>query len=194
MSGIMAGVLLVAGPVLLVLFGVAIMSVVGLVTYDLVSERLNAPILSPAHRADREHDKAETRIHLERGVARAFVILGAAFWGVCALAVAVWYQRGMETLLFIVAVPFLMNIASLIIGWRMERFASVMLAATAGATMWWAAAHSFETGVWLLSVLLLIGPMLTASVLFWLARQGEVELALRLAVNQPELATVTAEQ
>jgi len=176
---------MIGGPILAVVVIVGIVALVGLVAYDVVTSRRAEPVLSAAEAAHRKtaraHESAVARMYIERGVARSFVILGAAFWGVCALAASLWYQRGMEALLFIALIPFLMNIASLIIGWRFERTASVMLVLTAGGAIWWAAAHSFELGVWMLFTILLIGPMMTAAVLFWLARQGELDLAARLA-------------
>jgi hypothetical protein len=58
--------------------------------------------------------------------------------------------------------------------------------------VWWGLANAFEPGVWMLFIVLMIGPMLTASVLFWLARQGEAALELRLSLDlhaaEPALA------
>ena len=182
MSLVFAAVLIVVGLVSAVAIVVAVPVLFGLMAYDVVESRKNT-VPTPKD--------APLRIAVERGVARAFVLLGAAFWGVSALAASLWYQRGMEALLFIALIPFLMNIGSLIIGWRFERVASLMLAVTSAGAVWWAAAHSFELGVWMLFVLLLIGPMSTAAVLFWLARQGELDLAAHLV--PAELAKVRDE-
>lgn len=185
MSTAVAAVLMIGGPILAIVAVVAVLAVVGMVAYDVVTSRRSEPALSGAELAARAeargHESAVARMYIERGIARAFVVLGAAFWGVCTIAAALWYQRGQEALFFIAAIPFLMNIACLIIGWRFERTAAVMLSITAAGTIWWAAAHSFELGVWMLFVLLIIGPMATAAVLFWLARQGELDLAARVA-------------
>jgi hypothetical protein len=185
MSEIMAAVMILGGPILAVVFAIGVLAAVGLVGYDAVASREGArtPAMleeaAPAHAPDRDGAVA-ARMYLERGVARTFVILGASFWGICVVAAALMYQRGAETLLFMALLPFLMNIACLIIGWRWERTASVMLALTGAGAIWWGVANTFEPGVWMLFTILLIGPMLTAAVLFWLARQGEIELALRL--------------
>lgn len=196
MSHVIAAVLMLGGPILFLVVVVGVLALFGLVAYDVIQAHRTAPVLSYAEKVRRAKVRAEenavTRMYIERGVARGFVILGAAFWGVSSLAASLWYQRGMEALLFIALIPFLMNLASLIIGWRFERFASLMLAATAFGATWWAAAHSFELGVWMLFILLLIGPMTTAAVLFWLARQGEIDLAAKLA-PQTELVEVPAE-
>lgn len=194
MSTIMAAVLVAAGPILALVFAVGVVAVFGLVAWDAFSRRgLRASQADAAAVASLGHEHAVTRMYIERGVARTFVILGASFWGVCSLAAALLYQRGSETLLFIALLPFLMNIACLIIGWRWERTASVMLTLTAAAAIGWGVAVSFEAGVWMLVVLLLVGPMLTAAVLFWLARQGEIDLARYLA-PQPEMAVATVER
>lgn len=186
MSDMMTVVLMVSGPILAVVFAVGVLALVGLLVYDAVASRKSAPAVakSAALARDRAHADAVTRMYIERGVARGFVILGAVFWGICAVAAVVWLQRGTAQLLMIVLVPFLMNLASLVIGWRWERTASIMLALTAVGVVWWGVAASFEVGVWALYILLLIGPMSTAAVLFWLARQGEIDLALRLALPQ----------
>lgn len=196
MSTAVAAVLMLGGPILALVVIVGIVALLGLVAYDVIASRRAEPVLSYAEAAHRKsvraRENAVARMYLERGVARTFVILGAAFWGVSSLAASLWYQSGSEALLFIAVIPFLMNIACLIIGWRFERTASVMLVLTASGAIWWAAAHNFELGVWMLFVLLLIGPMLTAAVLFWLARQGELDLAAQLA-PAGELAEVPVE-
>lgn len=196
MSEIMAAVLIVSGPVLALVCVVGVFALAGLVAYDVAFSHASAPAVSKAESQarsrSRKQEGAETRMYIERGVARGFVILGASFWGICAAAAALWYQRGAETLLLIALIPFLMNLACLVIGWRWERTASLMLTLTSVGAIWWGIAAGFEPGVWMLVVLLLVGPMMTAAVLFWLARQGEIELELRLAVPQ-ELAPVRIE-
>jgi hypothetical protein len=193
MSTTIAAVLVVAGPVMAAVFVIGVLALIGLVTYDAVSSRRAAKARAqaePVRTAARE--AAETRIYLQRGIARAFVILGGAFWGLSLLAAAVWYQRGLESVFFVALIPFLLNMASLVVGWYWERTASVMLALTAAGAVWWAVISNYEPGVWMLFTLLLIGPMLTASVLFWLARRGQIALELSFAA-QPELALAAAE-
>jgi hypothetical protein len=181
MSTIMTFALMVAGPLLLTVFVVGVVALVGLVGYDVATSRARVPALSPAQVADaatsRTEDHAVTRIYMERGVARTFVMVGGVFWGICLAAVLVWFQPGMEKLLYISLLPFLMNVACLIIGWNWERSASIMLVAAAGLSTWWGLANGFELN---LLIMLLVGPMLTAAVLFWMARTGETKLALQL--------------
>ena len=186
MSDIFAAVLMFGGPILAAVCVIGVVALVGLVGYDVVASRRSAPAMtgSAAQAADRKTDTAVARMYIERGVARGFVILGAAFWGICVVAASLWSPRGNIGLLLIVLIPFLMNLASLVIGWRWERTASVMLVLTSVGVVLWGIAAAFEPGVWAIYILLLIGPMMTAGVLFWLARQGEIDLALRLAIPQ----------
>jgi len=195
MSDIMAAVLVVSGPILALVCVIGVIALVGLVGWDVAESRRSAPKLSKAEVLARsrslENEHAVTRMYIERGVARGFVILGAAFWGICVVAASLWLRSGTMNLLLIVLVPFLMNVACLVIGWRWERTAAAMLVLTSVGVVWWGIVAGFEAGVWMLYILLLIGPMMTAATLFWLARQGEIELALRVAVPQ-ELTPVPA--
>jgi len=53
--------------------------------------------------------------------------------------------------------------------------------------------YQFEMGVWVIMALFAIGPMLTASVLFWLARRDQEQLDLALAPQaEPVMATAEA--
>jgi len=110
-----------------------------------------------------------------------------------ALAAALWYQRGLESMFFIALAPFLLNMASLVLGWRWERTASITLALTSAAAVAWGVAMNFEPGVWALFTVLLIGPMMTASVLFWMARRGEIAMELQFAA-QPELVLAPSDK
>lgn len=188
MSEILGSILIVGGPVLALVFAIGVLALVGLVAYDAISSRKGERALAKAETVaqsdSREHEDAVARMYIERGVARAFVIFGAAFWGIAAVAAMLFYQRDAQTLILIALIPFLMNLACLVIGWRWERTASFMLTITASSAVWWGVVSGFEPGVWMLLVLLWIGPMMTAAVLFWLARQGEIELALRVALPQ----------
>jgi hypothetical protein len=184
MSAIMTLVLVIGGPLLAVVFVVGVIALIGMLGFDAVASRRTAPALTAAEAGQRLHvseqEHAVTRMYLERGVARAFVMLGGVFWGICLIAVAVWFRPGMERLLYIVLLPVLMNVACLIVGWYWERTASVMLAVAAGLAAWWGLANGFEPTI---LIMLIIGPMLTASVLFWLARRGEAKLAIRVAAE-----------
>ena len=194
MSTMIAAVLTMAGPVLAAVFVVGVVALIGLVAYDVVTSRRSEPARAEAREATLSHgdarESAETRVYVERGIARTFVILGGAFWGISLLASAVWYRQGLESMFFVALIPFLLNMAALVLGWRYERAASVMLVLTSAAAVWWGVLSGFEPGVWALFTVLLIGPMMTASVLFWLARRGEIALQLGFA---PQMEPVLAE-
>ena len=200
MSNIIAVVLMVGAPVIAAVFVVAVIAVLGLVGYDVVSSREGAAERArekaAARARQRTYEDDQTRISLERGIARAFVIIGGAFWGIAVVATLVTYRGdAMGTMALIALVPFLLNVACLAVGWFLERTASVMLALISAGAVWWGLANAFEPGVWMLFIALMIGPMLTAAVLFWLARQGEAALELRLSLDlhPAEPALVPAE-
>ncbi len=197
MSNIIAAVLMVGAPLMVAVFVVAVVAVLGLVGYDVVSSREGAAERAQAKAAvrarERSYEDDQTRISLERGIARTFVIVGGAFWGIAVAATLVTYHGdAMGTMALIALVPFILNVACLAVGWFLERTASVMLALISAGAVWWGLANAFEPGVWMLFIVLLIAPMLTASVLFWLARQGEAALELRLSLDlhaaEPALA------
>jgi hypothetical protein len=194
MSTTIAAALMIGGPVLAAVFTIGVMALVGLVAYDAVSSRRSATAGAEAKQAARvtTRESAETRIYLQRWIARAFVLLGGAFWGVMLVASAVWHSTGLESMFFVALIPVLLNMGALVLGWRYERSASVMLALTSVGAVWWGVLSGYEAGVWMLFTVLLIGPMLTAAVLFWLARRGEVALALHMA-TVPEMALIPAE-
>jgi ABC-type enterobactin transport system permease subunit len=55
----------------------------------------------------------------------------------------------------------------------------------------WGVIYQFELGVWAIMVFALIGPMMTASVLFWLARREQEAFELALATH-PDFAMAIA--
>ena len=183
MDATIAAVLVFGGPIMLAVLAVAVMALAGLVTFDVITSRRLQP--APARAKVPTRETVEARISMERIIARAFVIVGGAFWGISFLAAALWYQRGLESMFFVALAPFLLNMASLVLGWRWERTASITLALTAAVAVAWGVAMGFEAGVWALFTVLLIGPTITASVLFWMARRGELAMELQFAA-QPE--------
>jgi hypothetical protein len=191
MTSIIGMALMAAVPVLTVVLVVGVVALVGLIAYDVISEDRNGRVRARAARV-RTAEDAETRIYLERGVARAFVILGGTFWGIAAFAGLYSFgHTGMASALLGAFVPLLATLVTLVVGWYWERIASMMLAVATGAVVYWGLASQFEAGVWLIMLFALIGPMLTASVLFWLARRDQEALELFLLTN-PELAPTVA--
>ncbi|MDO8964034.1 MAG: hypothetical protein Q7W30_06000 [Coriobacteriia bacterium] len=183
MSTILAAILMIGGPVGAIIFVVGAAALISYMVYDVVSTRQR---VKPAKEFSPE--AAEARIVLERGVARAFVIAGGAFWGATAFAGLYWFQQtGMRAAFVAAAIPLLGAAATLAVGWYWERVASVMLAVASGAAIYWGVAAGFEAGVWALVTIALIGPMLTASALFWMARREQEAYELSMAL-QPEPA------
>ena len=128
------------------------------------------------------------RISLERGIARAFVLAGGAFWAVAIFAgMNSFRQTGVMSAAVGAFFPLVAVAATLVIGWYYERAASALLVLASFAVVAWGVIYQFEVGVWTLMTLALIGPMMTAAVLFWMARRDQEAFELALA-SQLELA------
>ncbi|HET6497603.1 MAG TPA: hypothetical protein VFH17_00915 [Coriobacteriia bacterium] len=165
---------LVAG--IIVLFVLPLL--LGAMAYDVVSSRE----ISTAKVAD-----TRARIAIERNVARGFVIAGGLFWSAASLAgLFVFEQNAMQGALMTALIPLVATAATLIIGWYYERVTAFLLVlATMGAVAW-GVIYGFEFGLWVIVTVFLLGPMLTAATLFWLARRDQDALELALSL-QPEL-------
>jgi hypothetical protein len=191
MSNIIAAVLMIAGPVGALVFAVVLVAAIGLMVWDVIAshepkEAKSARVVSP--------QDAEESISLKRGVARAFVILGGVFWGATAFAGLYWFQKtGMREALMAASVPLIGTVVTLLVGWYWERVASVMLFAASAVAVYWGVASRFEPGVWGLVAIAMIGPMLTASALFWLARREQEALELNLELH-PELRPIAVDR
>lgn len=183
MSLTLAAVLIIVGVVGAVILAIAVPALFGMMFYDAVK--------SPrAAREVREDDLADstTRIAVERGVARAFVILGGAFWSIAGFAgLYAFQQSGAREALIAASIPVIACAATLIVGWYYERFTAAMLVAASFAVIAWGVVYQFEAGVWAIMTFALIGPMLTAAVLFWLARRDQ-EAYERVTSVRPQLA------
>ena len=181
MSIVLAAVLVIGGLVAAVAVTVLVPVVFGLMAYDVASSRSEEPA---------RVENANVRIAVERGIARAFVVVGGAFWAVASFAGLYSYSEtgvgGALTAAFIVLA---VCAATLIVGWYFERATATLLMLASLAVIVWGVVYQFEMGVWILMTLALIGPMLTAAVLFWLARQEQDAYELATALR-PELALV----
>ncbi len=183
MSLALAAVLIIGALVAALAVAVGIPVFFAMMAYDVAK----TPAPAPAEYAD-----ASTRIAIKRGVARVFVLAGGVFWSVAAFAGLYSYREtGMTAALIAALIPLVAVAATLIIGWYYERLASALLAAASLAVIAWGVIYQFEVGVWVLMGFALLGPMLTASVLFWMARrdQDAFELATSL---RPDLAFIFA--
>ncbi len=181
MSIILAGALILVGLVGAALAIIAVPALFGAMAYDLVSSRE----VSVAKVAD-----TRMRIATERGVARGFVIAGGLFWSVASFAGLYAFQEsGLQSALIAALIPLVAIAATLIIGWYYERVVAALLVLASAGVVAWGVIYQFEAGVWGIMTVFLIGPMLTAATLFWLARRDQDALELALSL-QPELSPV----
>jgi hypothetical protein len=151
----------------------------GMMAYDVMESRKTVPL----------HEKeARRRVTVQRGTARAFVVVGGVFWSVASLAgLYSFHVTGMNDALFAAFYPLVAVIATLIVGWYYERITAVLLLLASVAVVAAGVIYQFDLGASLLVAVALIGPMLTASTLFWLARVDQdayeraTEIKLELA-------------
>ncbi len=194
MLEVAAGLLMLVGPIAAVAMLVLLLGALSLMAFDAIAsrkrEKAAAQVAEKATVWNRPQEVAESRIFLERGFARAFVIAGGVFWAAAAFAGLYSFRDAGPTAFLGAAVPLLATIVTLVVGWYWERIAAIMLAVASVGAVYYGITAGFEAGVWMLVTVSLIGPMVTASVLFWLARREFEALELRLA--QPEMAVATA--
>ncbi len=175
MSIIFVAVLTIGGLLGAVAATIAIPVLIGLMAYDAYESR----DLSPVQPADAEH-----RIQLERGFARAFVVAGGLFWAVATFAgLYTFGQTGVAYAMLGAFFPLVATLATLVVGWYYERVTAALLVLASFAAVVWGVSASFELGVWILVVVALIGPMMTAATLFWMARREQEALELSLATR-----------
>ncbi len=183
MSLVLVAVLIIGGLVAAIAVAVGAPLALGLMAYDTMQSREKVPATV---------EDATMRIAVERGVARAFVLAGGAFWAVAAFAgLHSFADTGMGYALTAAFLPLVACAATLIIGWYFERFTAALLLVATLAVVVWGIVYQFEMGVWFLMTFALIGPMLTASLLFWLARRDQ-DAFERATALRPQLALVFA--
>jgi len=183
MSIALVAVLIIGGFVAAIAVAVGTPLVLGLMAYDIMASHENNPA---------KVEDATMRIAVERGVARAFVLAGGAFWAVASFAgLYSFADTGMTYALTAAFLPLVACAATLIVGWYFERFTAALLLVATLAVVVWGVVYQFEMGVWLIMTFALIGPMLTASLLFWLARRDQ-DAFERATALRPELALVFA--
>jgi len=191
---VIAAVLIIVGLLGAGVFVVAVPALLALMVYDVKTspKSKTVGVKDEAEESRRSADRARGRIVLERGVARAFVIVGGVFWGIAAFAGLYSYrQTGVWWALLAAFIPFVATLATLVVGWYYERFTAVLLAVASAGVVYWGVINQFEAGVWGLVTVALIGPMMTASILFWMARREQQALDVFLA-TRPELAPALA--
>jgi hypothetical protein len=188
MSIILAAVLVIGGLLGAAAVIVGVPVLFGLMAFDISETRKrDAGKVTSAPRT-----VSLERISLERGFARAFVIAGGAFWAVAIFAgMYTFRQSGMAYAMLGAFFPLVAVMATLVIGWYYERVASALLVLASFAVVAWGVIYQFELGVWVVMTLALIGPMMTAALLFWIARRDQEAFELALAAS-PELAPIGA--
>lgn len=143
--------------------------VIGLVAYDAIQSNKERKTESAPVRAD-----DPTSIAVKRGVARAFVVVGALYWSAATFAqLYSGGQSGAGQAIMAALIPLGASLVTLVIGWYWERFTAAALMFAAIAVVAWGVVYQFEAQVWLITLVMLVGPMVTASVLFWLARRSQ---------------------
>ena len=122
------------------------------------------------------------RMNMDRIFARAFVTAGGVFWMVASFAALYnFVKAGASVALLAAFYVFAATGATLAIGWFYERSAAALLVLGSAAVVVWGAMASWELGVWVLMGIFLIAPMLTAAVLFVLARREQIAVEHALA-------------
>jgi hypothetical protein len=155
----------------------------GLMAYDVIQSRKSVAL---------EEKEARRRVTVQRGTARAFVVAGGVFWSVASLAGLYSFQQtGANTALIAAFFPLVACIATLVVGWYYERVTAAALLLASVAVVAWGVIYQFDPGAWLLVTTALVGPMLTASVLFGLARADQDAFEQATAVRL-QLAPVFA--
>jgi len=120
------------------------------------------------------------------------VIAGGAFWSVAAFAgLYSFRESGWSASLLAAFFPLVAVLATLVIGWYFERTTAALLVAASLAVVVWGVIYQWEAGVWMLMIAALVGPMLTAATLFFLARREQEAFEAAWSVS-PQLAPIFA--
>lgn len=162
MNLVLAGVLLavtIIGPILV---AIGVTFFFAMLAYDVVESRKSAPV---------GEQEARRRVTIQRGTARAFTIAGGVFWSIASVAgLYSFNQTGANAALLAAFFPLVACVATLVVGWYYERVTAALLMIAAVGVVVWGVIYQLDAGVSLLIITALIGPMLTASALLWLAR------------------------
>jgi hypothetical protein len=117
--------------------------------------------------------------NLIRLLARVSVGAGGLFWVVAAFAGPyVFDNTSLAQSIRTAMWPFLATVAILAVGWFYEQLAAVLLTAASGAVLVWGVIYAWEPGLWIVMVLVLMGPMMLAATLFVFASRAEALRAL----------------
>lgn len=111
---------------------------------------------------------------MERALARSLVIAGGAFWVIAAFAGPYVYPdvtlaQSARTAVW----PFLTTMLILGLGWKHEQLAAVLLSGAAAAVFVWGVIYGWKVEAWMFMLLVVIGPMALAAMLFVLSSRWE---------------------
>jgi len=177
---------IIVGTVALI---VGVPLVFGIMAYDIVQSRKTEAATATATAPVKD---AATSIAIKRGVARAFVVVGAGFWSLATFGeLYSLSQSGFGDATLAAIIPLGASLATLVVGWYWERLTAAILALGAVAAVAWAVIYQFTPVAWTIVTFALIGPMLTAAVLFWQARRDQ-EAYERATSLSPKLAFVVS--
>lgn len=171
MSPILGAILIISGIIGAAILALGVPLMFGVIAYEFAQSRKDVPT---------EARDTPLRIAAQRGVARGFVLAGGLFWSVASFAGLYSFQRtGAAYALLAAFYPLLACAVTLVVGWYFERTVAALLVLASFGVIAWGVIYQFELGVWMLMTLALVGPMLTAAVLFWNARteQDAFEMA-----------------
>ena len=109
-------------------------------------------------------------MNIERITARGFVLIGGVIW-VSAVFGAWWGYRSATIFSSAesAAIPLAITVVAFLVGWFYEILGGVLLLAGAAGLVIWGVIMQWETGVWGTMLIVLIGPMAVAGLLFLLA-------------------------
>ena len=137
-------------------------------------------------------EDAHVGIAWKRGIARSYVVLGSAFWSAAAFAeLYSARQSGAGEALMAAIIPMGACLATLVIGWYWERLTAAVMMLAALGVFAWGVVYQFDLQTWIIMTVMLIGPMFTASVLFWLARRDQEAYELAFSLR-PQIALAFA--
>lgn len=112
---------------------------------------------------------------MERFIARVLVALGGLFWAILAVGTTLIgpYKGLPEAAMKYAAIPLVAAVVILVIGWRMERLAGILLFVATLAVIVFGAIFAWEIGMWMFMAAALIGPMFMSGTMFMLAARNE---------------------
>ncbi|HEY3318060.1 MAG TPA: hypothetical protein VGK50_06525 [Coriobacteriia bacterium] len=121
----------------------------------------------------------EVGLGLERLFARAFVVAGGLFWVAASFAAEYGFRANTPLVSARNALlPLTLTVVVFVLGMYNESITAALLAAATVAIVGWGVVAGWETGVWVLMGLTLIGPIATAGVLYFLAARMQMVCSL----------------